>query len=86
MSQAYESIGTPTPDIERVAARHEGWTDTPHNDLVHGMIDNTFFSKYDQRTNKQALGLDGHLPAEPHLNRMADHQETPVAAIIPQPW
>jgi len=86
MSQAYESIGTPTPDIERVAARHEGWTDTPHNDLAHEFINNPFYAEYDQRTNTQALGLDGRLPADPHLTRMADHHETPVAAIVPQPW
>jgi len=84
--QDYESIGTPTPQVEQVAARHEGWNLTPHNDLVHEQINNPFYAKYDQRTNTQALGLDGHLPADPQLTRLADHSETPVAAIVPTPW
>ncbi len=86
MSQAYESIGTPTPEVQRVADRHQGWTTTPHNDLVHEQINNPFYAEYDERTNTQALGLDGHLPADPHLARMADHHELPVAAIVPHPW
>ncbi len=86
MSQPYESIGTPTPQVEQVAARHEGWNLSPHNDLVHEQINNPFYAEYDERTNMQALGLDGRLPADPHLARMADHTELPVAAIVPHPW
>lgn len=86
MSQAYESIGAPTTQVEQVAARHEGWNTSPHEDLVHDFTNNPFYAEYEQRTNTQALGLDGRLPADPHLNRMEDHHELPMAAITPQPW
>jgi len=86
MSQDYQSIGTPTPQVEQVAARHEGWNTRAHTDLVHTQINNPFHAEYDERTNTQALGLDGHIPADPHLIPMAGHTETPVAAIVPHPW
>ncbi len=87
MSQDYESIGAPTPDVEHVAARHEGWNLTPHETLTGELINNPFFSQYDQRTNTQALGLDGRLPADPTLSpTLAGHTDAPIAAITPKPW
>jgi hypothetical protein len=76
MSQSYESIGQGSPEIEAVAAQHNGW----NTDVSQPMIDqetDTDTSFWAGRANIQALsGVVSH---------MAGYNETPAAAIVVHP-
>lgn len=72
MSQEFQSIGKASPELDAVAAEHQGWQqDTPQSEIVE-LTDGSDYSFWDKRANSQVLGRS--------LSNMAGHTETPAAA------
>lgn len=78
MSQDYQSIGQASPELDAVAAQHQGWGPTPSQPTTHDtpeglgqeITDQSDFSFYDRRANMQLI----------RGGNMAAHLETPMAA------
>jgi hypothetical protein len=77
MTQEFQSIGAASPEVEAVAAQHQGWPDDPIQSDAEEMTDHDF-SFHDRRANRQ--GMFRSVP------NMASHQETPVAAVDVHPF
>jgi len=92
MTQDFENIGKPSDELEAVAEEKQGWqggpagAGTPWKPQVDELVSDFDFSRYDRRSNLQALGLQGGLPgAEPGV-ATAGYSEGSMAGHPVTPW
>jgi len=81
MSQDFESIGTPSDELQAVAEEKQGRQGSPARPQVDEMVADFDFSRYDRRSNLQALGHEIANMAGYSEGSMAGHPVTPWAAL-----
>jgi hypothetical protein len=86
MSQDYELLGQLSPAAERVAAQKIGWQGDQVDTLGQEITDQSDFSAWDRRANKQAMGsAGGNYVGNAAPDVMASHQEISMAGIQVSP-
>jgi len=57
MTQDFQAIGKPSPELDAVASERQGWQGATSEPQIEELTDPSDFSFYDRRSNRQACGL-----------------------------